>query len=64
MLDRELGGVETGFSTLTGADLQALNEKLKAQNLPPLTVPAAPPAAPVALGGAARAYFEGVIGNR
>jgi len=64
VLDRELGDVETGFSTLTGADLQALNEKLKAQNLPPLTVPAAPPAAPVALGGAARAYFEGVIGNR
>jgi photosystem II stability/assembly factor-like uncharacterized protein len=65
VLDRELGEVETTFATLTSTDLPALNEKLKAKSLAPLTVAAAVmPEESVARGGLAKALFAGTVGSR
>jgi photosystem II stability/assembly factor-like uncharacterized protein len=65
VLDRELGEVEKSFGTLTNTDLPALNEKLKAKSLAPLSVAAtAMPQESVARGGLARTLFAGMLGSR
>lgn len=64
VLDRELADVEKRFATLTTADVPALNEKLKAKSLPPLTVATMTPESVVARGGAVEAIFAGMVGSR
>jgi hypothetical protein len=66
VLDRELGDVEKSFDALTASDLPALNEKLKAKSLAPLTIADAtdPPDAEAARGGPVDALFAGTVGSR
>jgi photosystem II stability/assembly factor-like uncharacterized protein len=65
VLDRELGDVEKSYQALTSTDLPALNEKLKAKSLAPLSVTtAAVPEESVARGGTAKALFAGMLGSR
>ena len=65
VIDRELTDVEKSFATLTGGDLQTLNERLKAKSLAPLTVAdAAPSTDAVADGGRLKTLFSGLVGTR
>ncbi len=60
-LDRELGDVERGFAKLA-SDVPAVNERLKAQSLPPISI-AAGPLDDGAGGGKAAALFHALIGT-
>jgi len=61
-LDREFSDVETSFAALTKDDLPALNDKLRAKSLPPLTVAAASADLNEARGGRVDALFRGIVG--
>ncbi|HEX6741869.1 MAG TPA: sialidase, partial [Sphingomicrobium sp.] len=64
-LDRELKDVETQWATFVAGDLAAFNAKLKAANLPPLTVAQVtfdPDDQP--RGGRASALVRGLVGTR
>ena len=62
-LEYELADVETQFATLTGSDMNALNDKLKAKSLPPLSVVAVAPDGNGARGGAVGALFRSQLGS-
>jgi hypothetical protein len=64
VLDHELSDVEQRFAALTKGDLPALNEKLKARSLPPLTLAAIVPVENIARGGSLDALFGGIVGSR
>ncbi len=64
VVDRELTDVEKSFATLTASDLPPLNEKLKAQSLPQLTVARIASEVDVARGGAVETLFGALVGSR